>query len=128
MDSMWSLYDLLYEKVEEVVKTGDISPTEMDNVYKAAKTMYYIECIAAMEGADDEYEGVSGGNWPYSNSNTSMRRGRSSRANNSYANSYANNSSRRSSRNSMRNYSGHDQKEMMLQKIAEMQRQIEEME
>lgn len=123
---MWSLYDLLCEKVEEVVKTGDISPTEMDTIYKAAKTMYYIECIAAMENADGGYDdGISGGNWPYSGNN-SMRRGRSSRSNNSYAN----NSSRRSSRanNSMRNYSGHDQKEMMLQKIAEMQRQIEEME
>lgn len=120
MESLWNLYDLLCEKVDEVVKTGDISPTEMDNVYKAAKTMYYITCIAAMDNTDDEYEGVSG-NYPYSN-NTSMRRGRNSR------NSYASNSSRRSSRNSMRNYSGHDQKEAMLQKIAEMQRQIEDME
>ena len=121
MDSLWSLYDLLCEKVDEVVKTGDISPTEMDNVYKATKTMYYIECIAAMEDADDYDSGVSG-NWPYSNNNTSMRRGRNSR------NSYASNTSRRSGRNSMKNYSGHDQKEMMLQKIAEMQRQIEDME
>jgi len=116
MDSLWNLYDLLCEKVDEVVDTKDLSPSEMDCVYKATKTMYYIECIAAMEGADD-YDGVSG-NWPYSN-NTSMRRGRSSRS------SYTNNTSRRSSR---RNYSGHDQKEMMLQKIAEMQKQIEDME
>lgn len=116
MDSLWNLYDLLCEKVDEVVKNGDISPTEMDCVYKASKTMYYIECIAAMEEGSDSYDGVSG-NWPYSNNN-SMRRGRSSRSN--YANT-----SRRSSR---RNYSGHDQKEMMLQKIAEMQKQIEDME
>ncbi len=116
MDSLWNLYDLLCEKVDEVVKNGDISPTEMDCVYKASKTMYYIECIAAMEEGSDSYDGVSG-NWPYS-SNNSMRRGRSSRSN--YANT-----SRRSSR---RNYSGHDQKEMMLQKIAEMQKQIEDME
>jgi len=123
MDSLWSLYDLLCEKVDEVVKNGDISPAEMDCVYKATKTMYYIECVAAMEEGTDDYDGVSG-NWPYSN-NTSTRRGRNSRSN-----GYANNnySSRRSSRNSMRNYSGHDQKEMMLQKIAEMQKQIEDME
>lgn len=118
MESLWNLYDLLCEKVDEVVKTGDLSANEMDCVYKATKTMYYIECIAAMEGADD-YDGGVSGNWPYSNNNTSMRRGRNSRSNYS---------SRRSNRNSMRNYSGHDQKEMMLQKIAEMQKQIEEME
>ncbi len=123
MESLWNLYDLLCEKVDEVVKKGDISPTEMDCVYKATKTMYYIECVVAMEEAED-YDGGISGNWPYSNSNTSMRRGRNSRSN-SYTN---NNSSRRSGRNSMRNYSGHDQKEMMLQKIAEMQRQIEDME
>lgn len=120
MDSLWNLYDLLCEKVDEVVKTGDLSPTEMDCVYKAAKTMYYIECIAAMEEGSDSYDGVSG-NWPYSNNN-SMRRGRSSRS------SYASNSNNMSRRSSRRNYSGHDQKEMMLQKIAEMQKQIEDME
>lgn len=122
MESLWNLYDLLGEKVDEVVKTGDLSANEMDCVYKAAKTMYYIECINAMAEGIDEYDGMSG-NWPYS-SNASMRRGRSSRTNG------GNISGRRSSRanNSMRNYSGHDQKEMMLQKIAEMQRQIEDME
>ena len=113
MESLMNLYDLLCDKVDEVVKKGDISPTEMDHVYKATKTMYYIECIEAMEEADG-YDGVSG-NWPYAHS-VPMRRehGRSSYA-------------RRSSRTSMKNYSGHDQKEMMLQKIAEMQRQIEDM-
>ena len=39
------LEDLSYEledMIKPIVKKGDITPTELDNVYKAAKTMYYI--------------------------------------------------------------------------------------
>jgi hypothetical protein len=115
MDRLWDLYDLLCDMTEDVVKKGDISPSELENVYKATKAMYYITCIDAMNGAD-EYEGSSmargmSRNYPYSSTRRGSSYRRSSRTN-----------------NSMRNYSGHDQKEMMLQKIAEMQRQIEDME
>ena len=115
MDSLWDLNELLNEKVDEIVKKGDMSPTELDCVYKATKAMYYITGIDAMEGAD-EYEG------------SSMARGMSrsypySSRRNSYNNSY-----RRSSRNSMRNYSGHDKKEMLMQRIAEIQDEIDRME
>lgn len=115
MDSLWELNDLLCDKIEEIVKKGDISPTELDHVYKATKAMYYITCIDAMENADDYSDNSmargSSRNYPYSNS---RRNG--------------NNSYRRSSRNSMRNYSGHDQKEMLMQRIAELQDQIDRME
>lgn len=137
MESLWDLNELLCEKIDEVVKQGDISPTELDNVYKATKAMYYISCIDAMEGSEyDEYEEMSsrarggnsragggGGNsrnYPYSSR-------RSSYASNSYAGGGGN--SRRSSRgNSMRNYSGHDKKEMLMQRIAELQDEIDRME
>lgn len=115
MDSLWNLEDLLCSKVDEIVRKGDISPTEMDNAYKAVKTLYYITCIDAMEGSGEGYDGVSG-NWPYQNN--AMRR--NSRTNYSMAN----NSMRRNSRT---NYSGHDQKEMIMQKIAELQQQMENM-
>ncbi len=116
MDSLWDLNELLCDKVEEIVKNGDISPSELDNVYKATKAMYYITCIDAMNNAGDDYEGSSmargmSRNYPY----TSRR------------NSYSNNSYRRSSRNSMRNYSGHDKKEMLMQRIAELQDEIDRM-
>lgn len=132
MESLWDLNELLCEKIDEVVKQGDLSPNELDNVYKATKALYYITCIDAMEGSEyDEYEEMSsrargnsraGGNsrnYPYSSR-------RNSYASNSYA---GGGNSRRSSRaNSMRNYSGHDKKEMLMQRIAELQDEIDRME
>ena len=125
MYDAWEEYDLLCEMCEEIVKKGDISPSELDNLYKAAKTKYYIVATDAMMNADDDYGS--------SMDNMSMTRGMS-RAGYPYSNrrnSYANNSSyRRSSRanNSMRNYSGHDKKEMLMQRIAELQDEIDRME
>lgn len=115
MDSMWKAYDLLLDKIGEIVEKGDISPAELDCLYKAYKTMYYMTCIDAMVNADDDYE--------VSRTNMSMAR-RSSR---DYP--YSNNSTRRrSSRtNGARNYSGHDRKEMLMQRIAEMQDELDRM-
>lgn len=125
MDSLWDLNDLLCEKIEEVVKQGDISPTEMDNVYKATKTLYYIQCIDAMlnagEGYEESFEGMN-----------SSRRGR--RSYDSYAQGGGGgNSNRRGSYSRMSmarggGYSGHESKQMLMQKIAEIEQQIEQME
>ena len=57
---MKTLEDLSYEledMIKPIVKKGDITPTELDNVYKAAKTMYYIETIGAMKeyGNSNDY-------------------------------------------------------------------------
>lgn len=115
MDRLWDLYDLLCDMTEDVVKKGDISPSELENVYKATKAMYYITCIDAMNSAD-EYEGSSmargmSRNYPYSSTRRGSSYRRSSRTN-----------------NSMRNYSGHDKKEMLMQRIAELQDEIDRME
>lgn len=56
------LEDLSYEledMIKPIVKKGDITPTELDNVYKAAKTMYYIETIGAMKEYSNDYSGNS---------------------------------------------------------------------
>lgn len=43
-------------QLEDVVKKGDMTPSELDLVYKSVKTMYYIKTIDAMENyADDGY-------------------------------------------------------------------------
>lgn len=39
--------------IEPISKKQDISPTELDNVYKAVKTIYYIETIKAMKEYGD---------------------------------------------------------------------------
>ena len=49
-----NLNDLLEEQVEHITKKGDITPTELDNVYKAVKTMNYIETIKAMHEYNDD--------------------------------------------------------------------------
>lgn len=129
MYDAWEEYDLLCEMCEEIVKKGDISPSELDNLYKAAKTKYYIVATDAMMNAGDDDYGSS-------MDNMSMARGMSRAgypySNNSRRSSYANNggnSGRRSSRAnySMRNYSGHDRKEMLMQRIAEMQDELDRM-
>lgn len=40
---------LLEDEVGQVVKKGELTPSELDNVYKAVKTMNYIEIIKAMK-------------------------------------------------------------------------------
>lgn len=137
MEVLWKAEDLLCDKIEEVIQQGDISPTEMDNIYKAIKSIYYIEATCAMiEASEDEYSDSS-----FESMNSSRRGGGSSGRRSSYA-SYAQgqggggSSNRSSNRSSMargrsyagRGYSTHDKKEMMLQRIAEMEREIENME
>ena len=43
-------------QLEDVVKKGDMTPSELDLVYKSVKTIYYIKTIKAMdEYVDDGY-------------------------------------------------------------------------
>lgn len=71
-------------QLEDIVKKGDMTPTELDLLYKSVKTMYYIKTIKAMEDYSDE--GYSRGRYSYDNMNGmrmdpgySYRRGRYSR-------------------------------------------------
>lgn len=61
---MHVLEDLCYtleDMIEPISKKQDISPTELDNVYKATKTMYYIETIKAMKEYGDSYNSYANG-------------------------------------------------------------------
>lgn len=72
MHILGELNDLLEEQVEKIVKKGDISPTELDNVYKAVKTMNNIETIQTMQ----EYGQSNDGSYnSYGNSNRGSYRG-----------------------------------------------------
>ena len=62
---MHVLEDLSYvleDMIEPIAKKQDISPTELDNVYKAVKTMNYIETIKAMKEYGNSNGGSSYGN------------------------------------------------------------------
>ena len=41
--------ELLEDELKKIAKKGDISPTELENVYKAVKTINYATIIDAME-------------------------------------------------------------------------------
>jgi hypothetical protein len=69
---------LLDQKVEEVINKGDISPSEMECIYKAYKTKYYMTTTEAMEDyGEDESSYRRGYSMGYPDPyTTSMRRGR----------------------------------------------------
>jgi len=80
---------LLEDEVGQVVKKGELSPTELDNVYKAVKTMNYIETIKAMKEYNDE-DGYSKGRRTMYNDSSYGRGsyGRESYGRDSYARNY----------------------------------------
>ncbi len=57
MQNLKELCYVLEDMVEPIMEKGDISPTELDNVYKAVKTMYYIKTMDAMKEYSNSYEG-----------------------------------------------------------------------
>ena len=57
MKSLYDLCDMLDDEVKSVVQQGDISPTELDRVYKAVDIIKDIKTIDAMEQSSyDSYD------------------------------------------------------------------------
>lgn len=46
--------ELLDDELGKIVKKGDISPTEMDNAYKAIKSKYYLTVMDEMKEAKEQ--------------------------------------------------------------------------
>ncbi len=59
MHVLENLSYVLEDMLEPIAKKQDISPTELDNVYKAVKTMNYIETIKAMKEYGNSNDGSS---------------------------------------------------------------------
>ena len=58
MHNLENLCYMLEDNIGHITQRGgDISTAEMDTVYKAVKTMYYIKVMKAMEEANDGYSG-----------------------------------------------------------------------
>lgn len=55
------LKDVLIDQIKKISKKGDISPTELHNVYEAIDVIKDMSTIEAMEKADKEYEEMQGG-------------------------------------------------------------------
>lgn len=102
------LTELLEEQLCKIGKQSDLSTQDLDNAYKAAKTIYYIEVAKAMkdDGYSEKYLGYSG-DMDYLRNRWRMRPSESS--------SYKNYGNR-----SMRNYSMNDEKAAMIDKMEEL--------
>ena len=133
MHALYDLCEILDDELREVVKKGDMSPTELDRVYKAVDIIKDIKTIEAME--DYSYDDYSRRN-SYADDNMSYnmsmaRRGRDGDGDGRYSEdgSYRrgrDGRGRYSRENSYDGYSG-DDKQQMLQKIEQMKKQIEQM-
>lgn len=115
MQVLTDLCYLLEDEVGQVVRKGELSPTELDNIYKAMKTMYYTKSIEAMDGYSEGYaEGYARGN---SNNYAGGNSNNYARGNSSYGGSYGN--SNGNSYGNSRRYSRHS-KEEMLEELDQM--------
>jgi len=112
---LYDLCDMLVTDIRNFNAKGNISPTELERVYKAVDIIKDIKTIEAMEDYGDD-EGYSERRYYYDND---MRYTRD------------NGSSYRRGRDSMGRYVSRDNvygdKEEMLRAIEEMKRKIEEM-
>lgn len=148
MNELYELCDNLKDEIKQINAKGDISPTELENAYKAVDIIKDIKTIEAMEEAGNSYEGSYEGSYDdYSRSyyrDGSYRDG-SYRDDGSYERSYARGGrdgdgdgryseegSYRRSRDRMGRYSSRDgysgeEKEQMMRQIEQMRRKIEQM-
>lgn len=74
MQNLEELCYVLEDMVEPIVDKGDISPTELDNIYKAVKTMYYIKTMDAMKEYGNSYAGSYGRSYEGSYANRGYSR------------------------------------------------------
>lgn len=84
--SLYDLCEMLEDELKEIVKKGDISPNELERVYRAVDIMKDIKTIEAME--EGQYSNAGGGsNMGGSNAGGGSNRGGSYRGG-SYEGSY----------------------------------------
>ena len=117
MDTLYRLKDRVCDMIDEVLEKPDITPTELERLYKAVDIVKDVATIEAMESADfDDYsydDGMSYARNRDSRGRYSSRRGRS----------YDDHRMTRMDRG----YSGDESKEEMMHKIEEMQRKVQMM-
>ena len=134
MDSLYRLKDLLCDEVEEIVAKNDITPTELDRVYKVVDVIKDICTIDAMEGAEEEWDdegSYAGGGYSgrrgYSRAGGGGRSNRGSYEGGGYSGRRGYSRAGRGGNSYRMSYDDGMSKEQMMQKIDEMQRQIQQM-
>lgn len=129
---MHVLEDLSYvleDMIEPIAKKQDISPTELENVYKAVKTMNYIETIKAMKDYEKSNDGSYRGSYDGSYNSYDGMSNRDSYE--GMSNRYSEDNSYRRGRDAMGRftsrdgmsrdgYSRHEEKEQVISKLEKM--------
>lgn len=112
MKVLENICEILEDELKEIVRNGDMSPTVLDNTYKAVDIIKDIKTIDAMENAtyDGRYSYGDSYGW---DDDYSMGRTRMMRPDN-----------RRMDYRD-RGYSREDEKEHLMAKIEEMKRKVE---
>lgn len=134
MNELYELCANLKDEIKELNKMGEISPTELDRVYKAVDIIKDIKTIEAMEEAGNSY-GTSYDDYSrryYRDSsyrNSYARAGRDGDNDGRYSeeNSYRRGQNSMNRYNSRDGYSGHEEKEQMMRQIEQMMRKVEQM-
>lgn len=150
MNELYDLCDNLKDEIRELNKKGDISPTELDRAYKAVDIIKDIKTIEAMEQSGGSfnysnedgysrrgsYENYSNNSYNSYEGNSNARRGRDGDGDGRYSEArgrdamgrYTSRDGNMSRENySREGYSGHEEKEHMMQQIEQMKRKIEQM-
>ena len=133
MHSLYDLCDMLDDEVRQVVQQGDISPSELDRVYKAVDIIKDIKTIDAMENSYDSYRGSYDSYDNMGNSNRMYRDGRRGRDGDNDGRYSEDGYSNRRGRDARGRYTSRDSydaqqdKMQMIQKLDEMKKSIEQM-
>lgn len=120
-EELYELRDNLKREIGELSNKNDITPTELDRLYKAVDIIKDITTIEAME--DGGYSNANYSNANYSNTNYAYDDGmRYMRRGNSYARG----------RDSMGRYTSHDgpmheDKESLMRQIEELKSKLDRM-
>lgn len=137
--SLYDICEMLEDEMKEIVKKGDISPTELERVYRAVDIIKDIKTIEAMEGGEYSHDGGAsnrGGSYrgSYGSYDGSYESGMSNARGSYNRGGYSEDGSYRRGRDSMGRYTSRDDgysraedKEQMLQHIEQMKKQIEQM-
>ncbi len=75
MNVLMDLQEMLNDQLKSIAKKGDITPTELENTYKAIDIIKDIETINAMRNADDGYSQAYRHDMDYSMTGHSMNGG-----------------------------------------------------
>ena len=124
MRALTELKEMLEDDVKKITKKGDISPEELNNVYKAIDIIKDVETIKAMREHGDYSQAGSYGS--YNSYDNSMRYSMDGNNMNSSYNSYArrgrdgDNDGRYNESRGSYDYSRHTDKENMLHQLEQM--------